>query len=164
MSDGPRTDCFVHDPHEKILEGIPSYGVYTFKNLEKCRNDPLGCTCIYCGGTFTQEEVLMGTNPEDIQKGESRFDVVDGGTTLLCPCGIDALVPTSVLHDKELLARANVTDGDTLLLYWHHKGWGLTSARCTCTEGSTMSSPKDVLPRHLFSVTLQEDGTWKVTM
>lgn len=77
---------------------VLEYMIYATNNKEMVMNDMIGATCIYC---FKNPIIDNDTETCDI-------------STIICPlCGIDAVVPTSVIPNRETL------------LEWHNKGFGI---------------------------------------
>jgi|TARA_B100000212_G_C27282068_1_gene493531 hypothetical protein len=73
------------------------YMKYATNNLQEILNDEKGAICIYC---LKKPLITKSTSTTDI-------------STVICPlCGIDAVVPQSIIQDN------------TILLKWHEMGFG----------------------------------------
>ena len=73
------------------------YMKYATNNLQEILNDKKGAICIYC---LKKPLITKSTSTTDI-------------STVICPlCGIDAVVPQSIIRDN------------TILLKWHEMGFG----------------------------------------
>ena len=73
------------------------YMKYATNNLQEILNDKKGAICIYC---LKKPIITKSTSTTDI-------------STVICPlCGIDSVVPLSIIQDN------------TILLNWHKLGFG----------------------------------------
>ena len=73
------------------------YMKYATNNLQEILNDEKGAVCIYC---LKKPLITKSTSTTDI-------------STVICPlCGIDAVVPQSIIVDNDIL------------LKWHEMGFG----------------------------------------
>ena len=73
------------------------YMKYATNNLQEILNDKKGAICIYC---LKKPIITKSTSTTDI-------------STVICPlCGIDSVVPLSIIQDN------------TILLNWYKLGFG----------------------------------------